>query len=474
MVLDGGEMAIARWCNGRLGRLRLLCIAAFVLLLGCGGAGSGATAPPGSAAAMDVANGQDTPQMDEFDAPGDVTAAVAADTSPPDVADSAAADGADASASFVWDGVPLPVHCENPTAGYWSYVFGGGNTPQSANSLVLVDDYAVVAGWTKPTSLRAGMLLAVDKAGKELWKSAHFGKADEEFTAVLKTADGFIAAGTSFPADSESTGVIALFDELGNQTTTTYVANPGGNLSLHALAAHGAEFVAAGVSSGSGSTAGQGPFLVRVNSSGVKVWSAVLQAPQPAQLHSIIAAGAGGITVAGTSAGNVWLGHLGGDGDLQWSQSYPLDGIGTGWALAPRLDSDGSLLGYAVAASVDNSGIGQATAWLLQTDATGNKQSATQLATEPSHAFGLAVLAKGKDAGFAVVGRQTVAEQSRGWIWRLDAQGKALWTGKSFLSAVGRAVVRDSSGAYWLAGFHDFTAPAAWVARLGPNGEICP
>lgn len=423
---------------------------------------------------MDASDAQDAALIAEVDAAQDVTGIVAADASLPDLADTLPAANADVKDSFVWDGVPLSVHCETPTPGYWSYVFGGGATAQSASSLVLVDDYAVVAGWTKPSALRAGMLLAVDKAGKQLWKSVHLGKADEEFAAVLKTSNGYMAAGTTTSSDGETSGIIALFDDLGNQTATTYVGAPGSHTSLFALATAGTEFVAAGVSSSSGSAAGQSPFLVRVNSSGVQVWSAVLQAPQPSQLRGVVGTGTGGITFAGSSAGNVWLGHLGSAGDLQWSQSYPLGGVGHGWAVAPRWDIDGSLLGYAVAASAENSAGGPATAWLLQTDLAGNKQSATNLAVEPSQALGLAVLAKGKDAGFAVVGKQSVADQSRGWIWRLDAQHKPLWTGKSANGIVGRAVERESSGGYWLAGVLDSTSPAAWVARVGPDGEMCP
>lgn len=297
----------------------------------------------------------------------------------------------------------------------WDVRFGGTDNDNGSVLIPAGDGYLIGASTRSPVSgdLSAPaqgefdyLMIRTDGSGNELWEKRYGGAAGDNLTSIAKTADGgFLLAGSSFsgvsgdrttPSRGGQDYWVLQVDSLGavlwdkvfggsdyDQLESAF-ATPDGGFLLAGRSASGA--------GGEKTDPSQGAmdyWVVRIDSTGKKVWDAAYGGPDVEFLADAAPTLDGGVILAGytdSDAGgdiaqasqggfDAWLVRLNASGALVWEKRF--GGSGDDEAYAVKALPDG---GFLVGASSTSPADGDKTAapqggydiWMLRLDALGN------------------------------------------------------------------------------------------------------
>jgi hypothetical protein len=167
----------------------------------------------------------------------------------------------------------------------------------------------------------------------------------------------------------------------------------------------------------------------------------------------------------GAGINDAWLIKTDANGNKVWDKTF--GGSGGDVALAVQQTSDG---GYILAGVTTSYGTGNEDAWLIKTDANGNEVwDATFGGSNYDETY---AVQQTSDGGYILAGGTYSfgAGNNDAWLIKTDANGNKVWD-KTFGGSGGEvalAVQQTSNGGYILAGA---TSGGAWLIKTDGNGN---
>ncbi len=300
----------------------------------------------------------------------------------------------------------------------WDVTFGGPANDSAASVQQTSDGGYIIAGTT--SSWGAGgtdaWLIKTDYKGTRLWDRTFGGKGDDSAASVQQTSDGgYIIVGT----------------------TSSY----GAGIYYH--------------------TNGTNAWLIKTDANGNLIWDRTFGGQANDSAASVQQTSDGGYIIAGTTSSygagiyyhtngtNVWLIKTDYKGTRLWDRTF--GGTGYDSAACVQQTSDD---GYIIAGITSSYGAGGTDAWLIKTDANGNRLwDKTFGGTGYDSA---ACMQQTKEGGYIIAGTTTSygAGGTDAWLIKTDANGTRLWDrtfgGPANDSAA--SVQQTSDGGYIIAG----------------------
>ncbi len=284
----------------------------------------------------------------------------------------------------------------------WKHAMGGTAFDQFFNVIVNTDGTIMVAGqsdsWDGDVTGQHGgsdlWLVKLDANGNKLWAKTYGGSGNDYEGLIQATSDGgYVLVGSSgssdgdIPANKGGLDIVVLkLDANGNKQ---WVHNYGGSQDETAnalLVASDGGFVIAGTTSSSdGDVTGQHGggaddyWVLRLSSTGTKVWATALGGTDEDQAMAITATSAGGYMITGSSYstdgdvtagpgnGDMWTVNINSGGSKLWEKSYGSTQYDGGACVIRAADGGIVIGGYANGNDGDATG-GPAGggAWLLE------------------------------------------------------------------------------------------------------------
>lgn len=302
----------------------------------------------------------------------------------------------------------------------WNKTFGGAGDDMAFSVQPASDSGFIIAGYTN--SYGAGMddawLIKTDANGSEQWNKTFGGKGDDGANSVQQTSDGgYILAGY----------------------TESYGAGK------HDV------------------------WLVRTDAKGIELWNRTFGGSNNDEASSVQQTSDGGYILAGSTdsygAGNsnAWLIKTNANGEAVWTRigdDIWIRKNGMSGANSVEETREG---GYIFAGMTSVEGGGPMAAWLVKTDADGNKKWDR---TFGGHADLANSVLQTLDGGYVFAGANYIPGGALAWLIRTDANGKQQWS-RTFggfpevytVVTEAYSVQHTSDGGYILAGYTELRKP---------------
>jgi hypothetical protein len=292
----------------------------------------------------------------------------------------------------------------------WSKLFGGSLGDESNSIINTPDGGFLIAGHTfsnngdvvgyHPTSSDV-FLVKVDANGNKQWAKTYGGTWGEFSSAVINTPDGgYAMIGYAFSNDGDLSGSniggydiwLLKFDANGNKQWSKNYGGVGSDRGTSVVALPGGGYIIVGYTfSNDGDVSGShgisDVFVMKLDANGAKVWSKLYGGTNVEEVSSVITTSDGGFAVAGHSFSNngdvsgnhgnadAWILKIDASGNKQWSKLY-------GGSMGDFFNSmmqtkDGGYIasGYTMSNDGEISGNhGASDALVVKIDANGNKK----------------------------------------------------------------------------------------------------
>jgi hypothetical protein len=298
----------------------------------------------------------------------------------------------------------------------WNKTFGGTNSDEAHSVQKTKDGGYILAGTTR--SYGAGgadaWLIKIDSKGNELWNKTFGGKADDGANSVQQTSDGgYILAGY----------------------TESYGAGK------HDV------------------------WLIRTDAKGIELWNRTFGGSNNDEASSVQQTSDGGYILAGSTYSygadnsNAWLIKTNANGKAVWTRIGDdiwgrKNGISEANSVEETRDS-----GYIFAGMTSVEDGGPMAAWIVKTDADGNKQWDTTFGGRADWANSIL---QTLDGGYVFAGKMYIPGGALAWLIKTDANGKQQWS-QTFgglsstevhpVNTWAYSVQQTSDGGYILAGY---------------------
>jgi hypothetical protein len=218
-------------------------------------------------------------------------------------------------------------------------------------------------------------------------------------------------------------------------------------------------------------------WLIKTDAHGNKVWDRTFGGAGTDQGYSVQQTSDGGYVVTGKTcfgagALDVWLIKTDATGAKVWDRTF--GGVEGEYGNSVQQTSDG---GYIIAAETDSYGAGANDAWLIKTDADGNKVWDRTFGSA-GYQFGRSAR-QTSDGGYILLGGiipDTSALEWNIWLIKTDADGNEVWD-RTFGGAdndYGNSVQQTSDGGYIVAGHTPVAgtaSPDVWLIKTDANGD---
>ncbi len=353
-----------------------------------------------------------------------------------------------------------------------------------ATSVAPIEGGAVIAGWTtNDAGNEDGLLMRVSADGDVIWRRELGGKGDDLLWSVLSDGDGgFICAGyTSSAGAGDTDGWIVRVDADGKTSWERTFGPPGEDkfFTLQRDVGANGGWVAVGQTAPAGKDATDlNVLVVHIDKAGKERGTTSYGGPALDRAFATVALDDGGVAIGGMTGADrdhahAFVARLGPDGTKRWQRT--LDHLGFSVVHDLHLAPNGDLLAFGYATSRGRS---DPDGFLVRLSAAAGDSLA-------KHTFGgstadRALHARCFDDGSSmIVGysqRAGTGNPDTLWdlcIWRLDADGKLIWTNRfgGDNTEFGRAIAGAPDN-LWIVG-HTASAGAkseAFVVRLNARG----
>jgi hypothetical protein len=339
----------------------------------------------------------------------------------------------------------------------WLKTFGGPGREKAMSLDQTSDGGYIIAGSVCPgtSDTEDVHLIRVNTHGDTLWTRTYPNPGPDDAWSVQQTTDGgFIVTGSDMTTHSGGDIGLIRTDGSGNMIWRRTYGGPGFDRGLSVRETSDGGYIVTGFVESLG-PGGTDVYLVRTDTAGDTVWTAVIGTEEDDAGKCVREVSAGGFIIAGwtenTSLGaQVYLVRADSRGDTLWTGMYG----------GPYLDHGSSVIetpegGFVVAGSRTLSGgISPACMYIVKTDAAGDTVWTTTLGTaDDPTGFAHEVITT-DSGGYAVVGNH-YTPSSDVYLVRLNESGDTLWTrgygGDD--DEHGYGVRQASDGGYTIAGW---------------------
>jgi hypothetical protein len=269
----------------------------------------------------------------------------------------------------------------------WQKTLNQGVDSKALSILSNGDATFLVIGYTTTGSAQDGMVTKIDANGNIVWNKTYGGSSEDYFTSAIKTGDGFILTGYSKSSDG------SMLRNKGNYDG----------------------------------------WIMKIDQSGNKVWSATYGGSNEDYLKSIASAGENSYVVAGyskSSDGDIslnkggydeWVMKIDGAGNKQWvktfggmNEEYITNIVGTTDGGFITIGYTNSTTGDVYRANNDFGG------WMIKIDANGNKTAASTYGNDKVDDFTNSLIPT-QDGGYMMGGYTFINGKGfDGWLVKID------------------------------------------------------
>jgi parallel beta-helix repeat protein len=309
----------------------------------------------------------------------------------------------------------------------WNRTYGGTNNYDELYGLVQTNDggYVLVGYTNYPNGGLDAWLVKTDASGTMQWNQTYGGADSDMAFALVETTDGgYALAGMtlSFGVGNGDFWLVKIDANGGMQWNKTY-GGTGGDQAYALVQTADGGYALAGYTRYLGGN-DRDFWLVKTDSYGNAQWNRTYGGTNVDSAEALVETTDGGYALAGWTdsfgAGgwDAWLVKTDASGTMQWNQSYGGADIDEALALVETTDG-----GYALAGYTCSSGAGGPDAWLVRTDANGIEQwNQTYGGTDSDYAWALVQTA---DGGYALAGETWSfgAGDADAWLVKIDASG---------------------------------------------------
>ena len=359
----------------------------------------------------------------------------------------------------------------------------GGSLDELASAVQQTSDGGyILAGYTYSYAIGASYndvwLIKADVYGNKVWEKTFGGYAYDGASAVQQTSDGgYILAGytgtffdgyDAWPIKTDTDGNKVWDKTFGEISFNDFV------LAVQQTSDSG--YILAGYTESYG--AGDKDFwLIKTDADGDKVWEKTFGGSSSDQASSVQQTSDSGYILAGYTesygAGDkdFWLIKTDADGDKVWEKTF--GGSSSDQASSVQQTSDG---GYILAGYTESYGAGGKDFWLIKTDADGDKVwEKTFGGSSEDFAY---VVRQTSDSGYILTGytQSYGSGYNDAWLIKTDANGNKVWNktfgGVSFDGV--QAMQQTSDSGYILAGYTQSYGAGgydAWLIKTDANGN---
>ena len=332
---------------------------------------------------------------------------------------------------------------------------------------------------SEPESLAANITTFADAAPPEQWNGTFGGTQPDDANSVQQTSDGgFILAGTTtsygtpvcdfWLIKTDANGKEQWNRTFGEKWEPVMV----GDIAYSVVQTSDGGYMLAGstTSYGSGSS---DAWLIKVDTNGNEQWNKTFGGGSRDDAYSVSQTSDGGYIMVGCIRsydpyGDAWLIKTDANGNKQWSKTFGDKYEDVAYSGHQTIDG-----GYILIGKTGSYGVGYFDAWLIKTDANGKEQwNRTFGGTEENCAYADTACAghQTRDGGYILAGKTGSygAGYFDAWLIKTDADGKEQWnqTFGGIRDDYVRSVQQTSDGGYILAGKIGPYMPGAIGARL--------
>jgi len=297
----------------------------------------------------------------------------------------------------------------------WEKTFGGSSEDRAYDVQQTSDGGYILAGWTFSFGVVGddAWLIKTNANGNKVWEKTFAGDYNEWALAVQQTSDGgYILAGSTsdYGFDWEHIWLIKT-DANGNKIWDKTYALYRYNRAYAVQQTSDGGYILAGYACSYDDCTS---WLIKTDANGNKVWDKTFGGSS-----SDVQQTTDGGYILAASNGDVWLIKTDADGNKVWDTFF---GQSTyqDWPEAVQQTSDG---GYILAGVTESFGAGDRDAWLIKTDANGNKVWDKTFGGSGTD-WALAVQ-QTSDGGYILAGLYSIPYNQDAWLIKTDAEGNA-------------------------------------------------
>jgi len=322
-----------------------------------------------------------------------------------------------------------------------------------------------------------GALVAADSSTME-WSKTYGGGGYDEARSIVQTSDGgYALAGftNSFGAGSYDFWLVKT-DSVGNKQWDKTYGGTGKDEAYSAVQTTEGGYALAGWTNSFGA-GGEDFWLVKTDASGNKQWSRTYGGTGDDEAWSAIQTSDGGYALAGwtNSFGpgdwDFWLVKTDATGNEQWEKTYEGQGADPAnyviddlaYSVIQTGDNGYAIVGYTITSGPGRVGVFLYDAWLVKTDATGNKQWDKTYGGRGDDECRSIIQAS--DGGYVLAGDTAFGSDLGNFLLiKTDATGNMQWN-QTYGGAEKdetNALIQTSDGGYAMAGFTGSFGAGSW------------
>ncbi len=358
----------------------------------------------------------------------------------------------------------------------WHNTFGGSSDDHGWSVQQTTDGGYVIAGYTTSFGARYydAYLVKTDENGNEQWHKLFGGSANDYFTSVQQTSDGYVMAGYTDVGAGNYDAYLVKTDANGIEQWHKTFGGSDDEIASSVQQTTDGGYILAGATDSFGAGY-RDVYLVKTYSNGDEQWHKTFGGSGDDDAISVQQTSDGGFVVAGsTSSGdtgisNLYLVKTDSNGDEQWHKTF--GGSGDDDAISVQQTSDG---GFVVAGSTSSGDTGISNLYLVKTDSNGDERW--------SQTFGDGYIGwsvrQTTDGGYIVAGQvySDVTSLHDLFIVKTDATGIEQWN-KTFGGSEedgGYSVQQTTDGGYIVAGATDSFGAGSYDVYLIKLGAPTP
>jgi hypothetical protein len=413
----------------------------------------------------------------------------------------------------------------------WQKLYGGSQEDHMVKIIPAVDGGFILAGSSKSNNGDVSFgnnggydfwIVKVDSNGTKIWDKTFGGSKDDNVTDIIPTNDnGYIISGTSYSKDGDITdgnngGSDYLVIKINKNGSLQWLKTFGGtkdDLLLKAIITEDGGYLAAGTTTSSngdvlGHHAKEDFWVVKINSSGHKVWTKCLGGSESDYFKDVYLSPDGGFILGGLTIssngdvtgyhgdGDFWAIKINSHGDKVWSRA--IGGSQDEWGFAMTKATDGGYILSGTSYSNDgdiHNAHGFNDICLFKFNEDGNllwskpyggeffeEQYLLTPTSDGGYVIGGLTRSQGGQLSMITHGDTDFFDL---WIVKIDVNGKIIWDGtygSNFDDGI-NTILPNSNGDVWVSAYFSsidgdvvindsIVSPVNWIFKLG-KGSPC-